>query len=389
MQRMLLFLIAGITISWGVVGPLSAPAHATPAEQSMKTVIDLRGREATLPVPATRIVALRAALGQVCYMNLSHQVVGVENVEAKSSEWIGSIGRSYRLANPNLGKLPVIGTRNQPDAEKLMAVQPDVIFTASGDARFADNLQRKTGIPVLFVDNGDLANNRTRFYDSLKLIGSVCGAEKRAEAIIDKIDGAVADLARRTDGLAGTQQPSTYIGGMNFRVAHGLLGTGANYPPFLLLGANNVADELMRKRGIIKGRFSLDVEHLLAADPEVIFICESGLDLVRQDFYNPVISQLRAVKDGSLYGVLPHYYAASPDTVLAETYYMGSVLYPERFADINGATMADDWYRFFVGKPLYKEMAALFGGFKRIDLGEKSTNTVGKSHSTMKGKSPE
>lgn len=334
----------------------------------VRRVTDLRGRQVDVPVPARRIVALRAALGLVCYLGLAERVVGVEDLEVRSSEWIGSLGRSYRLANPRLGRRPVIGSRSQPDAERLMAAAPDVIFTASGDARFADNLQRQTGIPVLFVDNGDLAAGRARFQASLRLIGTVCGAGERATVIIDRINAAIADLKKRTAGLADDQRPTTYIGGLNFRVAHGLLGTSSRYPPFILLGADNVAGRLTRGRGSIKGRFALDLETLLNVDPEIIFVCESGLELVRRDLKNPAIQQLRAVRRGRLYGVVPHYHAASPDTVLAETYYMGTVLYPERFADIEVERMADDWYRFFVGQPLYAEMKRLFGGFRRLDL---------------------
>jgi iron complex transport system substrate-binding protein len=90
---------------------------------------------------------------------------------------------------------------------------------------------------------------------------------------------------------------------------------------------------------------------------------------VRRDLCNPALGELRAVREGKLYGVLPHYYAASPDTVLAETYFIGKVLYPERFADIDIATLADDLYRFFVGRPLYAEMTQIFGGFKRLETG--------------------
>lgn len=352
-----LLLLAAVTVWTG-----------TAAGGGLREVIDLRGRRVSVPVPAKRIVALRSALGSVCYMGLADKVVGVEDLEARSSEWIGSIGRSYRLANPQLGKLPVIGSRSQPDAEKLMALAPDVIFTGSGDPRFADNLQRRTGIPVLFVEIGDLAKKRPRFDASLRLIGTVCGAEARAKEIIERIDQAAADLQKRTAGLTAAQRPTIYIGGMNFRVAHGLLGTSAQYPPFILLNADNIADRLTQGRSTLKGRFSLDLERLLAADPEIIFVCESGLELVQRDLQNPALQQLQAVRKKRLYGVLPHYYAASPDTVLAETYYMGTVLYPERFADIDPAAMADEWYRFFVGRPLYAKMKQLFGGFQRLDL---------------------
>lgn len=350
---------------------LLVPAFAvSPLAWAATTVVtDLQGRAVAVPVPAKRIVALRGALGLLCYLDLADRVVGVEDHETRETEWVGAAGRSYRLANPRLGRLPVVGSRNRPDAERLMAAAPEVIFAAGGDPRFADNLQRQTGIPVLFVDNGDLAEQRKAFFASLRLMGMICGAEARAAAVIDRVTAAVADLRRRTADIPAANRPSTYIGGMNFRVAHGLLGTSRRYPPFILVGADNVADRVSVDRGMVKGRFSIDLETLLALDPEIIFVCEGGLELVRRDLCNPALGELRAVREGKLYGVLPHYYAASPDTVLAETYFIGKVLYPERFADIDIATLADDLYRFFVGRPLYAEMTQIFGGFKRLETG--------------------
>lgn len=329
------------------------------------TVTDLKGRQVTFAAPAKRIVALRGALGTVCYMQLCDQVVGVEDLEARPLEWLGSVGRSYRLAHPQLGELPIIGSRNQPDPERLLAVKPDVIFAGSGDVRFANNLQQKTGTPVLFVDNGDLADRRSKFYQSLRLIGTVCGREQRAEQIIKRIDLAVTDLRQRVQNIP--EKPSVYVGGMNFRVAHGLTGTSAAYPPFLLLDINNIADSAQANENSVKGRFLIDAETLLKADPETLFICESGLELALQDLKKPIYRHMKAVVNRRVFGVVPHYYAASPDTVLAETYYMGTVLFPEQFADIDVPPMADDWYRFFVGKPLHAEMFRIFGGFRPIE----------------------
>ena len=339
---------------------------ASSADAESQIFTDLHGRKVSVKIPVKRIVALRASLGLVCYMGLAEQVVGVERLEVRPSEWVGSVGRSYRLANPGLANLPVIGNRNRPDPEKLIQADPDVILMGNGDSRLADNLQQKTGIPVLFVDNGDLSGQRERFYNSLRLIGSLCHRQPRANLIISRIDAAIADLKQRTSGIAENDRPKTYISGMNFRVAHGLMGTSAAYPPFMLLGANNIADHLTRKNKMVKGRFELDQERLLAADPDIIFICASGLEIVRQDLQNPTFHQLQALEKGNIFTIVPHYYAASPDTVLAETYYMGTVLYPKQFTDIKISDMADGWYRFFVGTPLYGEMERIFGGFKQL-----------------------
>ncbi len=49
---------------------------------------------------------------------------------------------------------------------------------------------------------------------------------------------------------------------------------------------------------------------------------------------------------------------ANYETILADAYYIGKVLYPEQFADIDPAVKADEIYRFVVGVPVYEQMNA-------------------------------
>jgi len=336
-------------------------ASAATDHRGSRTVTDLAGRHVEVPVPAQRLVGIHSALSLLCYLNLASQVVGVEQEEKDPRQWLGGSGRSYRLAHPQLGELPGIGSRRQIDAEALVTLQPDVIFMGWGTPQAADRLQQQTGVPVVMVHNGNLTSQRHRFEQSLNLIATICDRRERAEQVKAFIDASLDDLHQRIKGH--TSSTTCYIGGLNFRVAHGLLGTSRDYPPFVLLNAHNIADAITPPKNLIKGRFSMAAENLIKADPEVIFICASGASLVHNDLNHPAFAALSAVRNQRLYRIIPHYYAASPDTVLAETYYMSTILYPEAFADVDIAATADRFYRFFVGAPLYREMAELFGPF--------------------------
>ncbi|MFW6387324.1 MAG: ABC transporter substrate-binding protein, partial [Thermodesulfobacteriota bacterium] len=215
-------------------------ASAATDSGDSRTVTDLAGRQVEISAPAERLVGIHSALSLLCYMDLAAQVVGVEHEEKDPRQWVGGTGRSYRLANPHLGELPSIGTRHQIDAEALVALQPDVIFMGWGTPKAADRLQQQTGIPVLMVHNGNLTGQRHLFEQSLDLIASVCDRRKRAARIKAFIEAALDDLHQRVEEK--TESPTVYIGGLNFRVAHGLLGTSRNYPPFDILQADNIAD---------------------------------------------------------------------------------------------------------------------------------------------------
>ncbi len=331
-----------------------------------QVITDLSGRTVEVADKIERIVALRGALSLVCYLNLAGQVVGVEHHEVQKTSWVGNLGRSYRMANPHLGDLPIIGSRNKPQPEKIIATKPDIILLGSGGEHLAAQLERQTSIPVIVVDIGDLGKNRQRFYRSLQLIGTLCGAERRSQDICNYIDENMNELARRTANISLQEQKKVYIGGLQFKVAHGILGTSSNYPPFQMVNAANVVDDLIIDRKLVRGRFTLKKETFITLDPEVLFICESGLNLVRSELSMPVYQGIKANRDDQVYLLMPHYYAADPATVLSESWYVGKVLYPEQFQDIDIGIVADQLYTFFVGQPLYQDMSEIFGGFTKL-----------------------
>jgi len=115
----------------------------------------------------------------------------------------------------------------------------------------------------------------------------------------------------------------------------------------------------------------IDKEKLIAWNPDLIFIDEGGLSMVKEDYgKNPGLYQsLQAVDEGSVYGFLPfNYYTTNVDTALADAYFMGTVVFPQAFTDVDPQQKADEIYRFFLGTALYEQMAQDYGGFMKIDL---------------------
>ncbi|MEM0500654.1 MAG: iron ABC transporter substrate-binding protein, partial [Ignisphaera sp.] len=62
-----------------------------------------------------------------------------------------------------------------------------------------------------------------------------------------------------------------------------------------------------------------------------------------------------------------NYYHTNIATALADTYYIGKVLYPEKFTDIDPVAKADEIFMAFLGKGLYEEFVKGFGrGFGQL-----------------------
>ena len=147
---------------------------------------------------------------------------------------------------------------------------------------------------------------------------------------------------------------------------HGIESTQADFPPFAAINARNLVDETG-----LRGSLMIDKEQLLEWDPEFIFIDESGLPMVLEDYAeNPALyDSLQAVKKGKLYGYLSYnYYATNVDTAIADAYFMGTVVYPDAFRDIEPVEKAGEIYRFLLGEDIYGAMSRDFGGFKKLAL---------------------
>lgn len=330
------------------------------------SVTDMVGRNVSLDGTAKKIVAIGpGALRLYCYVGNVEKVAGIEQIEKDNPK-----GRPYILGNPSLTDLQVIGPggpNNSPDAEKILAVNPDVIFTTYAvDQAAADELQEKTGIPVVTISYGKVSTFDPNVYDSIKLIGKIIGNEKRAEEVVEFMKNCEKDLNDRTKDIPDSEKPSAYVGALSMKGAHGIESTQGNYSLFNAVNARNVVDETGKT-----GSFMVDKEKLIQWNPDKIFMDFSGINLVKEDYKkNPEFySTLSAFKNNEVYSLLPYnFYTTNIDTAIVDAYYIGKILFPEKFKDVDLEKKADDIYKFLIGKELYEQMNKDFGKLEKIQL---------------------
>ncbi|MHA1270941.1 MAG: iron ABC transporter substrate-binding protein [Candidatus Helarchaeota archaeon] len=324
-----------------------------------KTVIDGLGRSVRVPNNPQKIVGINpGALRLLCYLNLTNKVVGVEMIEVTSPV------KPYNFANPGLTNLPQIGPAFGGDPELIICAGPDVIFATYMEVGDADTLQRQTGIPVVVVAYGDLGTYRSSFYDSLRIIGEVMNVQNRAEELITYIDSIIDDLNNRTENIPNATRPTVYIGGIGYHGTHGLSSTEPCYPPFEFIHANNVASGLGVDHAFV------DDEQVINWNPYYLFIDGGGLELAIQDIQNgsALWDTLDAIKENRTYVVLPYnYYTTNIETEIVDAYYIGMVLYPSNFTDINFTTKTSEIYNTFLGTDVYQDMVSEYGGCYQLD----------------------
>ncbi|NCD24714.1 MAG: iron ABC transporter substrate-binding protein [Deltaproteobacteria bacterium] len=340
-----------------------------PVLAQARTVTDAMGRAVEIPDRVERVICSGSGcLRLLAYLQAQDLVVAVDDIETKRNQFDA---RPYALASPRLKTMPIFGQfRGQDNPELILSLdpQPQVIFkTYAGMGHDPEELQAKTGLPVVVLDAGDLGAGRERFNAALRLMGAVVGKSERAGALISYFDAAIADLAGRTRDIPDDKRPSAYLGGVAYKGPHGFQSTEPTYPPFAFVGARNLAHD---QGGAGKDLSNTDVakEQIVAWNPEFLFVdlstlqmgeAAGGLFELRAD---PAYATLTAVREGRVFGVLPYnWYAQNYESILANAYFIGKTLYPDRFADIDPVAKADQIYGFVVGKPVFGAMNQTFG----------------------------
>jgi len=320
-------------------------------------VTDMAGREVDVPENVERIVAVGSGcMRLIAYMEATDLLAGVEEYEQGDQ-----IGRPYALAHPRLSEKGSIGPIHGGDMELITAQEPDVIFRASS-AEEADRYEERTGIPTIDLNIGDLGEDRDEFYGSLRLIGEVLDKEERAEEVIDFIDSTIEDLQDRTKDITSEEKSDVYVGGVLHRGAHDLRSTYSDYAPFEFVNAENVAGDLETDHAMV------NEEAILEWDPEIVFVDMGSYTRDMIDLDDQNYQDIKAFQEGNLYGVLPYnWHHINYGTVLASSFYVGSVLYPEEFSDVDPEEKADDIYDMLVGEPVYGDMEDDLGGFTELE----------------------
>jgi iron complex transport system substrate-binding protein len=320
-------------------------------------ISDLAGRKLNLPDEIEKIAAVGpGALRLVVYLEAEDKVVGVEEFEKRNQK------RPYIIAKPELLELPVIGPQFGGDAELITAQNPDLIIASYLSRAEMDSLQTKTQIPVVSINDGSPGSmTEKELKTALNFLAKILDKEKRAEELINFFNQSKVELQAKTGDLESDLR--LYIGGIGNKGAQGISSTESNYPPFKYLGLKNIIEEKD------KSNFSISKERLLLEDPDLIFIDQGGLKLVKNDLKRKEFRYLKAYQQNNIYQLLPYnHYTSNFATMLADAYYIAKILYPEKFKEVEPKEKADQIYQKFVGKPVYNEMADIFGGFKKMNL---------------------
>lgn len=329
-----------------------------------RVITDGAGRQVEVPEKVASIVCVGVgALRYTCYMGAQDLVIGVEDYEVKEG-----MTRLYQYVNFEKFKgLPVIGTNGQPYTEEIISLSPDVIVMSKYASVEADDLQSKTGTPVVVVPGSDSTLDDAAF-ETIRILGQLYGMVDRANELTGCLTAIQTDLENRTKDIPEADKPSVYVGGVSFKGHHGFEGTEAGYGPFALIGAKNLADTTGQT-----GAFNIDLEQVLSWDPDIIFVDFNGLNLISEDYANnpDFYNALTAVQEGKVYSQISFRSSASNlETALADAYYAACVMYPQQFQDIDPVVKAQEIFEMLLGANPYADLKEAGYEFRPIEIGK-------------------
>ncbi len=367
MRKSFVLILVAVLLAAAVCGCADNSGVKAP-EGATRMITDMLGREVEIPEKVETIVPLANTPRMITYLGLAARAVGIGGM---SFEEINPV-TAYAYANKDLwADVPIVGTDAMGATdyypEEIIKVNPDVIL-CSYTKELADEIQTKTGIPVVAVPMGTLFGED--YEEALRLLADVCGVPERAERVITFINDCLDDLKARTADIPEKDKPSVLGAAATFKGVHGIEGVYVKYTVFEAIAAKDVTADIAETVDAVL----LDKEKIIEWNPDYIFLDSGGVGLVREDYAeNTDFYALLTAFQGNRVYQYPSStsYYSNVEIPLVNSYYVGSVLFPEQFADIVFEEKANEIFELFLGaKDYLSELEGSGFGYGKVIFGE-------------------
>ena len=336
------------------------------------TVTDAVNRQVkVLPGSYKKIVCIGAgALRVFTYVGETSLLAGVEDIDNESlanrPKMFDGVARPYVLANSETFQtLPSCGVggpnAQAAEGEKILACEPDLIFSEYEDADKSDALSTQVGVPVITLSMG----NTAKLFASLRNIGAALNKSTRAEELVKYYEDSLKEISDKTKDVTPEMQKKTYICGLGNWGTTDQFMTAQNYDAFNTAHVVNVVSGLA-KDGIQK----IDEEKFTALAPQMEVMIFDAAAVKNIKGKNFDFSACKAFQTGEVYLQMAYNaYYTNFETSLINTYYTAAISYPTLFPNFDIAAKANEITTKFNGKALYDQMKAKpqsFGGYQKI-----------------------
>lgn len=332
------------------------------------TIVDACGRAIFAPNKPKRIVAIGPGAGALTvYAEMSKKLVARE-VYGKTNKTPHFCPCAYPK---NYGKMPIV-YRNMPDSlpdyKAIIGVKPDLIIASGFNEKQINTIYQNTRVPIAAVTCGESSYMHfDSITQSLRLTGYVLKKEKNMQDIMNYMMKIRKELYDRT---ADVPAKKVFVVSETYDQTGSAFTSERCYAYLKMLNLHNIA--ATTNRSLIY--YSVSKVQLMNLQPEYIFIEFPLLKNFEKDyrknmaFYN----KIDAVKKGHVYTILPYNrFSASLENVLMNSYYIGKLLYPEKFQDINMKDISDEITEEFTGNDIYDKFMKKNPVFRNLQFTSK------------------
>ena len=296
-----------------ILGLAACSGQSSSPQPPPTTVIDDLGREVRLEKPPAKIISLAPSNTEILFaLGLGDRVVGV-------TEFCNYPPEIEDLKNQ--GKLAVIGGFANPDLEKIIALDPDLIL--------ATGLHEKEVIPKLEERNLKVFALAPKSLDQLiedfRKVGQLTGGEEAATRLIDQMRQRIQEVAEKVGGLK--KRRVFYV---------------TWHDPIWTAGSGTIANELIEKAGginifrDISDYKMVDLETVLARNPQVIIACTGHGESRDMPFVwakeEPRLAATEARQNGRIYQIDADLITRAGPRVVEALEKLAYFIHPEVFA---------------------------------------------------------
>ena len=301
------------------------------------TVIDQAGREVTvMKDPESIALCYRVVIRFLINLGVGDRITGI----GKSEPFLEEI-------QPSLKDCTDVG-KGVADIEALAELKPDLFIHKASDTETLEAVQ-KIGIPAIGID----VETPEEMVTALELLGKVCGAEDKAQELIEYYQGSIERSRSLADTISDEDRVTAIVMGSSIgKVADGsmLQGRMLETAGAVNCAADLKATELWPAAG---------TEQIFSWDPDYIFITGSeGAVYTAEDIYNdPAWSELKAVKNGHVVMIPSERDSWEFPGVISALGidYMMSVMYPDLLSESELEKNVSAFYELAYGKAYSRE----------------------------------
>lgn len=272
-------------------------------------VIDREGNEVILPEKTDKIISLAPSITETLVnLGLSDNLIAVDK---------------YSLDIEGINKdLPIFDIMN-PDAENIVALQPDIIFgtgmaKSKGTDPFAPMVEM--GAFVTIVPTSTSING---IKEDILYIGKVTNKEKEAQVIVEDFEKQIEDTLAIINKIENKETLNVYFETSPMPEAY-TFGQDTFLNDMLnILGVNNIF-------GAESGWIAVSEEQIIAKNPDVIFTNASFLeDPIKDIKERSGWENINAVKNNRVYLIDKNSSSRANENFIKAFNEIASYLYPE------------------------------------------------------------